>query len=87
MWTKIFLSLLAIAPDPAAGDERDDTVEFECPDDLTGQPDLIVRKCREALAIPATGASGKTIIILPVAAAAAAGVALAGLKSDPPVSR
>lgn len=89
MWTLILLPLFI---DPVTGaanpDAGPDDVAIECPDTLAGLPDLVQRRCREAIALqPASGGGTRPIIILPAAAAAAAGIALAGAKDDRPTSR
>lgn len=103
--TKRLLSLLAVGallaqPSVAfAQDAEQDegrTVEFECPEDLGGLPDLIQRRCREAtaqgLASPVEGLNSSVNrpgvkVFIPVAAWVASGIALSTLKDDKPVSR
>lgn len=87
MWTSILLLSLTMTPDPESGTDGNGNVEIECPDDLSGQPDLIARQCRKALAEQGAASSGNVVILVPVAAAAAAGIGLAGLKQDAPASR
>ena len=87
MWTYLLLSSLFFAPDPESEGAAAGNVEIACPDDLSGQPDLIVRECRKALASQGASATGNVVILVPVAAAAAAGIGLAGLKQDPSTSR
>lgn len=81
---------------PYAQDRDDALVEFECPEDLGGLPDLIQRRCRAAtpqgLDSPTNGLNSPVgfkgvKVLIPVAAMAAAGIALTSLKDDKPVSR
>lgn len=86
MWT-MFLLLFS---DPVAGaSELPEDVAYECPEDLSPLPDLLRRRCREAIALQVSSGAGGTrpVIVLPAAAAAAAGIALSNAKGDPPVSR
>ena len=89
MWT--ILLLFVMDPETSADTPAmPEAVAYECPDSLVELPDLVQRECRKALALqasPSAGAGTRPVIILPAAAAAAAGIALAGLKGDPPVSR
>lgn len=75
---------------------EEEALEFECPEDLGGLPDLIQRRCREAVVggriSPVQGLNSPTgfrgvRVMIPVAAMAAAGIALTALKKDRPVSR
>lgn len=86
----------SVASAQDADDQDDGTVEFECPEDLSGLPDLIQRRCRDAtaqgLASPVEGLNSSinrrgVKVFIPVAAFVASGIALSTLKDDKPVSR
>lgn len=103
--TKRLLSLLAVSAlfaQPTvvsaqdASEQDESVVEFECPEDLGGLPDLVQRRCRaataEQLASPVGGLNSSVSrrgvkVFIPVAAWVATGIALSTLKDDKPVSR
>lgn len=81
---------LAPATAVAAQDETVKTTTFTCPDDLSDVPEDIASRCRGALeeASQMGQATSQLTIVLPVAALAAAGIAIATTQDDDrPVSR
>jgi len=90
MWTTTLLLFSSFIADPGSTgvqDRSDERVEIDCSTKLAQRSDLIMRKCREASAAQGSNAVGSTKILIPVAAAAAAGIGLATLKQDEPTSR
>lgn len=100
------LAICALVAQPGAAFAQDtgkpdraqeqDVVEFECPEDLSGLPDLIQRRCRDATPAgrysPVDGLNSQVArkgvrVFIPVAAWVATGIALTTLKGDKPVSR
>ena len=89
MWTLLLLSLDPVGKAPDKAPDLPEAVAYQCPEKLTDLPDLLKRRCRDAVALQATpqGSGTRPVIILPAAAAAAAGIALGSAKGDPPISR
>lgn len=84
------LGSLSLVATPTLAAQEADTVEYQCPTDLTDVPQVVAKRCKaaieEAANMGGTGASTVTIV-LPVAVLAAAGIAIAASDEDRPVSR